>query len=93
MIEILTIWTLALTAVIVLVVAAYLIAVAYYLFRTGGSKNSHLAKLVGGLKAVRDNAAPLDRHLTTLAEGLTALRSEVQAVDASLSDAAEILGQ
>ena len=93
MIEILTIWTLALTAVIVLVVAAYLIAVAYYLFRTGGSKNSHLAKLVGGLKAVRDNAAPLDRRLTNLAEGLTALRSELQAVDASLGDATEILGQ
>jgi hypothetical protein len=92
MIEILTIWTLALTAVIVLVVAGYLIAIAYYLFRTGGSKNSHLAKLVGGLKAVRNNAAPLDRHLTKLAEGLTALRSELQSVDASLGDAAEILG-
>jgi hypothetical protein len=93
MIQILTIWTLALTAVIVLVVAAYLIAIAYYLFRTGGSKNSHLAKLAGGLKAVRDNAAPLNRHLTKLAEGLTTLRSELQAVDASLGDAAEIFGQ
>lgn len=93
MIEILTIWTLVLTAVIVLVVAAYLMAVAYYLFRTGGSKNSHLAKLVGGLKAVRDNAAPLNRHLTKLGEGLTTLRSELQVVDASLGDAAEILGQ
>jgi hypothetical protein len=93
MTEILTIWTLGLTAVIVLVVATYLVAIAYYLFRTGGSKNSHLAKLVGGLKVVRDNAAPLDRHLTKLSEGLTALRSELQAVDASLGDAAEILGQ
>jgi hypothetical protein len=93
MFEILTIWTLALTAVIVLVVASYLIAIAYYLFRTGGNKRSHLAKLVGGLKAVRDNAAPLDRHLAKLAQGLTGLRSELRAVDASLGDAAEILGQ
>jgi len=91
--ETLTIWTLALTAVIVLVVAAYLIAIAYYLFKTGGSKNSHLGKLVGGLKAVHNNAAPLDRHLMNLGEGLTALRSELQGVDASLGDAAEILGQ
>lgn len=89
---ILIIWTLVLTAVIVLVVAAYLIAIAYYLFKTGGNKNSHLAKLVGGLKAVRDNAAPLKGHLTNLGEGLTALRSELQAVDGSLGDAVEILG-
>jgi hypothetical protein len=93
MINILIIWTLALTAVIILVVASYLIAIAYYLFKTGGGKNSHLAKLVGGLKAVRDNAAPLKGHLTNLGEGLTTLRSEFQAVDSSLGDAAEILGQ
>jgi len=93
MFEVLTIWTLALTTVIVAVVATYLIAIAYYLFKTGGSKNSHLAKLVGGLNAVRDNGAPLDRHLTKLADGLTALRGELQSVDASLGDAAEILEQ
>ncbi|HYY13316.1 MAG TPA: hypothetical protein VE758_02670 [Chthoniobacterales bacterium] len=93
MFQVLTIWTLVLTAVIVFAVAAYLIAIAYYLFQTGGSKNSHLAKLVGGLKAVRDNAAPLDRHLTKLAEGLTAVRTQLQSMDTSLGDAAEILGQ
>lgn len=92
MINILIIWTLALAAAIVLVVAGYLIAIAYYLFKTGGSENSHLAKLIGGLKAVRDNAAPLNEHLTNLAGGLTTLRSELQAVDGSLGDAAEILG-
>lgn len=92
MINILIIWTLALTALIVLVVAGYLIAIAYYLFKTGGSKNSHLAKLIGGLKTVRDNAAPLKAHLSNLAGGLTTLRNELQAVDGSLGDAAEILG-
>ena len=93
MFEILTIWTLALTIVIVLAVAVYLIAIAYYLFKTGGSENSHLAKLLGGLKAVRDNAAPLDGYLTKLGEGLTTLRNELHGIDDTLGDAAEILGQ
>ncbi len=91
--QILVIWTLALTAAIVLALAGYLIPVAYYLYRTGGSKSSHLTKLVGGLKAVRDNAAPLTGHLTNLGGGLTALHGELQAVDSRLGDAVEILGQ
>lgn len=93
MLTILTIWTLALTGVIVLVLAVYLIAIAYYLYRAGGSDGSHLAKLVGGLKAVRDNVAPLDGHIGALGGGLTALRSEMQGVDSSLGDAAEILSR
>ena len=60
--QILVIWTLALTAAIVLALAGYHVPVAYYLYRTAG----HLTKLVGGLKAVRDNAAPLTGHLTNL---------------------------
>ncbi len=93
MFNILTIWTLALALVIVLVLAVYLIAIAYYLFKTGGSKNSHLAKLVGGLTAVRDNAAPLGGHLAALGGGLTALRGELQGVDSRLGDAAELLAR
>lgn len=89
--QILVIWTLALTAAIVLALAGYLLPVAYFLYRTGGSKRSHLAQLVGGLKAVRDNAAPLTGHLTTLGAGLTALRGELLAVDSRLGDATEIL--
>jgi hypothetical protein len=89
---ILTIWTLALALVIVLVVAVYLIAVAYYLYKAGGSSRSNLAQLVGGLKAVRDNVAPLDAHVTALGGGLTALRGELLAVDSSLADAGQILG-
>ena len=90
--DILVTWTLALAAVIVVVLAVYLIAIAYFLFKTGGSKNSHLAKLVGGLKAVRDHAAPLGGHLNALGDGLTALRTELQGVDGSLGDAVQILG-
>ncbi len=87
--QILVIWTLALTAAVVLALAGYLIPVGYYLSRTAG----HLTKLVGGLKAVRDNAAPLTGHLTNLGGGLTALRGELQAADSRLGDAVEILGQ
>jgi hypothetical protein len=85
--QILVIWTLALATAIVLALAGYLIPVAYYLYRTAG----HLTNLVGGLKAVRDHAAPLTGHLTNLGAGLTALRGELQAVDNRLGDAAEIL--
>jgi hypothetical protein len=48
---------------------------------------------VGGLKAVRDNAAPLTGHLTNLGGGLTLLRDELLAVDSRLGDAVEILGR
>ena len=91
MLTILTVWTLALALVIVLVVAVYLIAVAYYLYKAGGSKNSNLARLVGGLQAVRDNVKPLDAHVTALGAGLTALRGELLSVDSALADAGEIL--
>ena len=57
--NILVIWTLGLTAAIVLALAGYLIPVAYYLYRT----SVHLTNLVGGLKAIRGNAAPLAGHL------------------------------
>lgn len=87
--SILVIWTLALTAAIVLALAGYLVPVAYFLYRT----SVHLTKLVGGLKAVRDNAAPLAGHLTSLGGGLTVLRDELKSVDSRLGDAAEILGR
>ena len=87
--NILVIWSLGLTAAIVLALAGYLVPVAYYLYRT----SVHLTKLVGGLKAVRDNAAPLTGHLTNLGRGLTVLRDELLAVDSRLGDAVEILGR
>lgn len=82
-------WTLGLTVAIVLALAGYLVPVAYFLYRT----SVHLTNLVGGLKAVRDNAAPLTGHLTNLGGGLTVLRDELMAVDGRLGDAVEILGR
>ena len=82
-------WTLGLTVAIVLALAGYLIPVAYFLYRT----SAHLTQLVGGLKAIRGNAAPLAGHLTNLGGGLTVLRDELLAVDSRLGDAVEILGR
>ncbi|MDP9004704.1 MAG: hypothetical protein M3N12_07930 [Verrucomicrobiota bacterium] len=87
--QILVFWTLGLTAAIVLALAGYLVPVAYYLYRT----SVHLTQLVGGLKAVRNNAAPLTGHLTSLGGGLTILRDELLAVDSRLGDAVEILSK
>ena len=87
--QILVIWSLVLTVAIVLALAGYLVLVAYFLCRT----SVHLSNLVSGLKAVRDNAAPLAGHLTNLGAGLTALRGELLAVDSRLGDATEILGR
>jgi hypothetical protein len=87
--EILVAWTLALAAAIVLALAMYLTAVAYYLYRAGGHRRSHLARLAEGLVAVRGNAAPLERHLAAVAQALGSLRNELQAVDTSLTEAAQ----
>ena len=87
--SILVIWTLVLTVAIVLALAGFLIPVAYYLYRT----SVHLTNLVGGLKAIRKNAAPLAGHLANLGGGLTVLRDELLGVDGSLADASEILSK
>ena len=87
--QILVFWTLGLTVAIVLALAGFLVPVAYFLYRT----SVHLSDLVGGLKAVRDNAAPLTGYLTSLGGGLTVLRDELMAVDGSLADATEILSK
>jgi hypothetical protein len=84
-------WTLVLAAAIVLALAVYLTAIAYYLYRAGGNRHSHLARLAGGLAAVRDNAAPLGRQLAAVAGALAALRHELQAADESLTEAAQAI--
>ncbi len=87
----LTYWTLIVAAAIVLALAGYLSAVAYYLYRAGGGTRSHLARLAEGLSAVRGNAAPLEQRLSAVAQALAALRNEFQAVDNHLSEAAGTL--
>jgi hypothetical protein len=87
----LVIWTLVVATALVLVLAAYLIAIAYYLYRAGGGPRSHLAQLAGGLVAIRQNAAPLEQKMTAIAKALAALRGELQAVDEYLAEAAQSL--
>src|SRR5262249_41775133 len=70
--EFLVAWTLVLAAAVVLALAVYLTAVAYYLYRAGGHRLSHLARLADGLVAVRGNAAPLERQLAAAAQVLVA---------------------
>ncbi len=87
----LVVWTLVIAAAVVLVLAIYLIAIAYFLYRAGGGAGSHLARLAGGLAAVRQNAAPLEQRMATIAKALAALRGELQAVDVSLTEAVQSL--
>jgi predicted membrane channel-forming protein YqfA (hemolysin III family) len=62
-VSILTILTLAAAALVVLVLVVYLVGIALYLWRA----NRHLAKLAGGLQAVRGH----DRHLEGVGRVLT----------------------
>lgn len=83
----LTLWTLVLAGAIVLVLAVYLIAVAYYLLQAC----RHLEKLAAGLVAIRDNAGPLEERITTIAGALSALQTEFEDVDRNLGATAEAL--
>jgi hypothetical protein len=87
----LVVWTLVLAGAIVLALAGYLTAIAYFLYRAGGNRRSHLARLAEGLAAVRDNAAPLEQQLAALAQSLVALRRQLQAADQSLTEAAQAI--
>jgi hypothetical protein len=84
-------WTLLLAAAIVVALAVYLTAIAYFLYCAGGSRNSHLARLAEGLVTVHTNAAPLERQLTLAAQALAALRRELQDADLSLTEVAQAI--
>ena len=73
--------TLGVTAAIVLVLVVYLIGIIVALWR---AKNS-LAKLAGGLVAIRDNTQPLGQHLQAINGGLSALLKGLLAVNSDLA--------
>jgi hypothetical protein len=85
----LTVWTLALAAAIVLVLASYLIGVAVRLYQT----SRHLAELAAGLVQVRTNAGPLEQRLATISGALSALADELERVDTNLKATGEALGE
>ena len=73
--------TLAVTATVILVLVAYLLGIIIAL---RGARNS-LAKLAGGLVAIRDNTQPLGAHLQTINGGLSALLTGLVAVNGDLA--------
>ena len=87
--EFFVIWTLVLATAIVLVLAGYLIGIAWYLYRAGGSRKSLLAQLAGGLTGVAANVKPLDEKIATIAGALAALRDELLTVENNLGRTAD----
>jgi hypothetical protein len=80
--------TLIVVAAIVLVLVVYLTAIAYYLWRT----NRHLAALVAGLQATRDNVAGLPEHLPAINGGLSTVRDHLVATDRNLAAVERLTG-
>ena len=73
--------TLAVTAAIVVVLVIYLLGIIVALW---GAKRS-LARLAGGLVAIRDHTAPLGDKVGAINGGLTALLTGLLAVNADLA--------
>lgn len=73
--------TLGLSGAIVLVLVIYLLAIIIALWR---AKNS-LARLAGGLQAIRNNTRPLDEHLGAVNGGLSKLLEGLLAVNQDLA--------
>lgn len=73
--------TLGVTAAVVLVLVIYLVGIIIALW---GAKNS-LAKLAGGLIAIRDNTQPLGEHVQAINGGLSTLLKGLLAVNGDLA--------
>lgn len=73
--------SLGVTAVVVLVLVVYLVGIIIALWKT---KND-LAKLAGGLIAIRDNTQPLPKHLQNINGGLSTLLTELLNVNGNLT--------
>lgn len=81
MTQLLLVLTLAVTLVVVLVLVAYLVGIIIGLWKT----RNDLAKLAGGLIAIRDNTQPLPGHIQNINGGLTVLLCELLKVNKNLS--------
>ena len=81
MTSLLLLLTLGVTVAVVLVLVAYLVGIIIALW---GAKNS-LAKLAGGLVAIRDNTQPLGRDIEALNGGLSSLLKGLLAVNGDLA--------
>ena len=80
MAAVLTWITLAVTAVVVVVLVGYLAAVGLALTRA----NRSLAQLAGGLEAIESHSHPLPEHLAAINGTLTTLVGGLRSVDRHL---------
>ena len=81
MTQFLLVLTLVVILAIVVVLVGYLLGIIVALW---GAKNS-LAKLAGGLVAVRDNTQPLGAHVQGINGGLSTLLNGLLAVNGDLA--------
>jgi hypothetical protein len=80
--------SLGVTAIVVVVLVVYLVGIIIALRQT---KND-LAKLAGGLIAVRDNTQPLPEHIQNINGGLSALLGELVNVNGNLAAIVSVAG-
>ena len=84
----LLIWlTIIATAIVVAVVASYLVAIAVALHRA----RRHLERLAGGLEAIEANTRPVAGHLTTINGAAGRLLEGLKQVDDNLKGIAVML--
>lgn len=81
--------TLAVAAVIVLVLAGYLIGIAVQLVRA----RRHVADLADGLEAIADHTEGLEERVESIGGALETAAEEFAAVDRHLGGAAEVFGR
>lgn len=92
MLTLLTVLTIIATTIVVLVLAAYLIAILLTVRGVGGTPSSDLGKLAGGLAAIERQTARLPDDLPTINGALVSLLNSLQAVDDHLTATARALG-
>ncbi len=81
--------TLFLVAVVVLVLVAYLVAIAYFLRRA----DRNLVQLLDGLQAIRGHVRPLPEDLGTINAALRQVRLNLLGSDSHLAAAARVFGE
>jgi hypothetical protein len=92
MLTVLTILTIIATAIVVLVLAYYLIAILITVRAVGGTKSSDLGQLAGGLEAIQQQTAPLPDDMRTINGALVQLLETLRVVDDHLTATARALG-
>lgn len=92
MLTLLTILTIIATAIVVVVLAYYLIAILITVRRVGGTESSDLSQLAGGLEVIQRQTAPLPDDMTAINGALVALLESLRATDDHLTATARALG-